>query len=86
MAAVFVDACMGELAKLKQKVRARKIFLFNVQDDTQVGDDQLEPTKKQSPSSSSSSPPPLKSSTKAKDECILSETTICLLMDRFAPW
>ena len=81
MAAVFVDACMGELAKLKQKVRARKIFLFNVQ-DTQVGDDQAEPTKKQSSSSSS----PLKSSTKAKDECILSETTICLLMDRFAPW
>lgn len=74
MAAVFVDACIGELTKLKQKVRARKI-------DTQVGDEQVEATQKQSPSSSS-----LKSSSKAKDDGTLSETTICLLMDRFAPW
>lgn len=83
--AAAVDVCIGELAKLKHKVQARNFFLFKVQETEEVADEEAEAakiTKKQSSSSSSS----LKSSSKAKDESTLSEATVFMLMDRFAPW
>lgn len=77
MAAV-VEVCFGELAKLKEKVvRPRKLLFFQSQ-EAEVAEEQLQVeatvlTCTRKP-------------TKAKNqETTLSETTICLLMDRFTP-
>lgn len=79
MAAV-VDACIGELAKLKERVRARNLFSFKVQKTEVAEEEEARGTKLTKQISSS-----LKSSCKDEDDSSLSEATVCLLMDRFCP-
>ncbi|KAK9176950.1 hypothetical protein WN944_028969 [Citrus x changshan-huyou] len=64
-----VQICMGELAKLGEKVKGRKPFVLRAKKEQVHGkEDKKESTKE------------------VEDESTISETTICLLMDRFVPW
>ncbi|KAL9418050.1 hypothetical protein AB3S75_040956 [Citrus x aurantiifolia] len=64
-----VEICMGELAKLGEKVKGRKPFVLRSKKEQVHGkEDKKESTKE------------------VEDESTISETTICLLMDRFVPW
>lgn len=80
MAAV-VDVCVGELVKLRQRVRVSNFFLIKAQKkDASTTDEQQQLDNQKCPNSSKSGP------AKAKEENPLSEDTVCLLMDRFAPY
>ncbi|KAL8554393.1 hypothetical protein ACS0TY_002542 [Phlomoides rotata] len=76
MAAV-ADVCMGELTKLRAKVIARNPFFLKLRkaDATK----EVEDDDSCSSSSSSSSP----AMTRSKE--VMPETTVLLLLDRFAP-
>lgn len=73
MSAATVDVWMGELTKLKEKVRARKPFLFGLKrrqdDDQEAHENEAKLMKNEH----------------REKETTMSEATICLLMDRFAP-
>ena len=67
-----VEAWMGELAKIKEKVEARRPLLSRAKKDLQFAKEGHVEEKEA-----------------AKDdtnETTMSETTVCLLMDRFVPW
>ncbi|KAL6963926.1 hypothetical protein U1Q18_034933 [Sarracenia purpurea var. burkii] len=81
-----VEVWMGELARLREKVLARKPFLLKRRTDGDQGEEEKKEaslTQQQGPSSSSSVFP--KSAVETKKDNSMSEATICLLMDRFAP-
>ncbi|WP_411024836.1 hypothetical protein, partial [Salmonella sp. s57610] len=73
-AAATANVWMGELTKLKEKVRARKPFLFRLKrredDDQEVHENEAKQTINE----------------QREKETTISEATICLLMDRFAPY
>ncbi|KAL5788489.1 hypothetical protein ACOSP7_005438 [Xanthoceras sorbifolium] len=74
-----VEIWMGELAKLSEKVtakkkpfsssRAQKETHFAQQENEQVEEKKAKETRQQ-----------------VQEETSMSETTVCLLMDRFVPW
>ncbi|KAG8368297.1 hypothetical protein BUALT_Bualt15G0030800 [Buddleja alternifolia] len=70
------DVCMGELTKLRAKIRVRNplIFLKSHKRDSQKAAAAEEEEIKES-----------KQESKPRNEEIMSETTVLLLMDRFAP-
>ncbi|KAL8553301.1 hypothetical protein ACS0TY_001827 [Phlomoides rotata] len=74
------DLCVGELTKLRAKIRARNPFLliFRKRDVAE------EEEEKESRESSSSSTPSITPKSAARQDS-MSETTVFLLMDRFAP-
>ncbi|KAH6819777.1 hypothetical protein C2S53_010160 [Perilla frutescens var. hirtella] len=84
MAAV-ADLCAGEITKIGAKIRAKNPFLLisRKRDAAQEVEESKE-SKQQQPSSSSSPASP-KSPATARREESMSETTVFLLMDRFAP-
>lgn len=82
MAAV-VDACMVQLAKLKERVQPRKLILLRARKTDSV--DAVEESKAAIKESSSSSEPALQASAEAVNDNTMSEATIFWLMDRFAP-
>ncbi|KAI3446050.1 hypothetical protein Pfo_002715 [Paulownia fortunei] len=85
MAAV-ADVCMGELTKLRAKFRARNPFLLKSwKRDAPEEVEESKESKGDSCSSSSSLSTTLKSPAKARSEETMPETTVLLLMDRFAP-
>ncbi|KAK6805759.1 hypothetical protein RDI58_003544 [Solanum bulbocastanum] len=73
MAAV-VDACVCEITKISEKVRAKSLFLLKKK---KTGD-----KVEESQNSSSSS---LEMAESKNDNNIMCEATVFLLMDRFAP-
>ncbi|CAK9150837.1 unnamed protein product [Ilex paraguariensis] len=83
MAAV-VDVWMGGLAKLTEKVQARKPLFFRAKRREAIGEQEENKGTKEESSSSSSSVMQ-KSVAAEKKENSMSEATVFLLMDRFAP-
>ncbi|PIN16774.1 hypothetical protein CDL12_10576 [Handroanthus impetiginosus] len=83
MAAV-ADVCVGELTKLRARVRERNpFFMKSVKRDCVEGvEEGKEPNKESSSSSFSAA---VKSPKKGGGEEAIPETTVLLLMDRFAP-
>ncbi|KAH7834069.1 hypothetical protein Vadar_012450 [Vaccinium darrowii] len=82
-----VDVWMGELGKLGEKVRARKPFLLKRRkNDQENQENEASLAKKKDPSSSSSSSVLRNSAAEKKTDNTISEDTVRLLMDRFAPW
>nr|XP_009793543.1 PREDICTED: uncharacterized protein LOC104240402 [Nicotiana sylvestris]XP_016465295.1 PREDICTED: uncharacterized protein LOC107788155 [Nicotiana tabacum] len=76
--ATVVDACVCEITKLSEKVRARSLFLLKSQKKKKSGD-KIEESKNSQNSSSSSS------MAETKNDNTMCEATVFLLMDRFAP-
>ncbi|KAJ0077274.1 hypothetical protein Patl1_36282 [Pistacia atlantica] len=70
-----VETWMGEFAKLREKVRARKQLSSTVQKKEQqfVKKKEEEVEEKESKKV-------------VERETTMSEATVCLLMDRFVPW
>ncbi|KAK3195608.1 hypothetical protein Dsin_026918 [Dipteronia sinensis] len=70
-----VEIWMGELAKLREKVRAKKKSFSSSRADNEQ---QQEVEDKQK----------AKKETRqhVEEETLMSETTVCLIMDRFVPW
>ena len=64
-----VDVWVGEIVKIGEKVRARKLFLLKRRKEVDQEDQENEAAAKLS----------------KKQENTMSEATICLLLDRFAP-
>ncbi|KAJ4716423.1 mRNA,: RTFL01-34-C05 [Melia azedarach] len=65
-----VEICVGEFAKLREKVRARKPILSRAkkeEESARVKEEEKERSRE------------------VETETAMSEATICLLMDRFAP-
>ncbi|KAK4401592.1 UNVERIFIED_CONTAM: hypothetical protein Scaly_1362500 [Sesamum calycinum] len=79
MAAV-ADVCFEELTKLRAKVGARNPFLSK-----SCQRDAAEEVKQRKESKKDSSSAILESPAKARSEETMSEATVSLLMDRFAP-
>ncbi|KAG5625050.1 hypothetical protein H5410_010268 [Solanum commersonii] len=73
MAAV-VDACVCEITKISEKVRAKSLFLLKKK---KTG----EKVEERQNSSSSS----VEMAAESKNDNIMCEATVFLLMDRFAP-
>ncbi|KAK4340290.1 hypothetical protein RND71_041752 [Anisodus tanguticus] len=67
--ATIVDACVCEITKISEKVRAKSLFLLK----KKKSGDKVEESKKSQNSSTSS------------DENTMCEATMFLIMDRFAP-
>ncbi|KAE9447221.1 hypothetical protein C3L33_20875, partial [Rhododendron williamsianum] len=81
-----VDVWMGELGKLGEKVRARKPFLLRRRKDGHEDqENEASLAKKKDPAAAASVLRNSAAAEKKKDNTI-SEATVCLLMDRFAPW
>ncbi|KAH7836004.1 hypothetical protein Vadar_031891 [Vaccinium darrowii] len=77
-----VAVWMGELGKLGEKVRARKPFLLERRkNDQENQENEASLAKKKEPSSSVLR----NSAAEKKKDNTISEATVCLLMDRFAP-
>ncbi|CAL5329164.1 unnamed protein product [Camellia sinensis] len=76
---VMVDAWVSELVKLGEKVRARKPFLLKRRTDVDQENEASLPKEKDH------SLVLMKSAKEAKKDSTMSETTIFLIMDRFAP-
>ena len=70
-----VEIWMGELAKLREKVRAKKMPFSSSRAENEQRQ-QVEDKQK------------AKKETRqhVEEETVMSETTICLIMDRFVPW
>ena len=69
-----VEIWMGELAKLREKVRAKKMpFSFSRADNEQQEVEDRQKAKKETRQH-------------VEQETVMSETTVCLIMDRFVPW
>ncbi|EOX97203.1 hypothetical protein QQP08_007652 [Theobroma cacao] len=66
-----VGGWMDELAKLKEKVRARRPFLSSAKKDQQFAKEGHVEEKE---------------AKEDNKETTMSEATVCLLMDRFVPW
>lgn len=77
------DLCVGELTKLRAKIRVKNPFLLiSKKRDAAQEEEESEDTKQQPSSSSPASP---KSPAPARRDHTMSETTVFLLMDRFSP-
>ncbi|OIT07185.1 hypothetical protein A4A49_63100 [Nicotiana attenuata] len=74
--ATVVDACVCEITKLSEKVRTRSLFLLKSQKKKNSGDKMEESQNSYSSSSSIA---------ENKNENTMCESTVLLLMDRFAP-
>lgn len=82
MAAV-ADACIGELAKLREKVRAKSPFLLRSWKRDAVKEAGESKASKDDSSSSTAFNSPAKKPRRSEE--IMPETTVLLLMDRCAP-
>ncbi|CAN4107618.1 unnamed protein product [Withania somnifera] len=72
-----VDACVCEITKISEKVRARSLFLLKAQNKKKSGE-KVEESKKSRNSHSFAA--------ENKNDNTMCEATVFLLMDRFAPW
>ncbi|KAK3195606.1 hypothetical protein Dsin_026916 [Dipteronia sinensis] len=69
-----VEIWIGELAKLREKVRAKKTpFSSSRADNEQQEVEDKQKAKKET-------------RRHVEEETLMSETTVCLIMDRFVPW
>ncbi|KAL3350658.1 hypothetical protein AABB24_023204, partial [Solanum stoloniferum] len=76
--ATVVDACVCEITKISEKVRAKSLFLLKKK---KTGEKNMEESKKRQNFSSSSS----SEMAEGKNDSTMCEATMFLLMDRFAP-
>lgn len=83
MAAV-VNVWVGELTKLGEKVRVKKSSILKTRRSSESAAEDQEQEETKIPIGKSSAAV-LKSPVEAKTETTLTESTIFLLMDRFAP-
>uniref|UniRef100_M1CG50 Uncharacterized protein n=1 Tax=Solanum tuberosum TaxID=4113 RepID=M1CG50_SOLTU len=74
--ATVVDACVCEITKISEKVRAKSLFLLKKK---KTGEKNMEESKKRQNFSSSSE------MAESKNDGTMCEATMFLLMDRFAP-